>query len=89
MGFSFSKTSEVNLFMLQKEKLRLQGILPDGENYEPWKGRIREIVEDFRINDTLQVSNNVSNFAVWYRVEGVVKGARLSLPVKATNGTNF
>ena len=45
--------------MLQKEKLRLQGILPDGEDYEPWKGRIREIVEDFRINDTLQVSNNI------------------------------
>ena len=59
MGFSFPKTSEISLFMLQKEKLRLQGILPDGEDYEPSRGRIREIVEDFRMGDTLQISSSV------------------------------
>ena len=59
MGFSFPKTSEISLFMLQKEKLRLQGILPDGEDYEPSRGRIREIVEDFRMSDTLQISSSV------------------------------
>ena len=59
MGFSFPKTSDISLFMLQKEKLRLQGILPDGEDYEPSRGRIREIVEDFRMSDTLQISSSV------------------------------
>ena len=59
MGFSFPKTSDISLFMLQKEKLRLQGILPDGEDYEPSRGRIREIVEDFRMGDTLQISSSV------------------------------
>ena len=59
MGFSFPKTSEISLFMLQREKLRLQSILPDGEDYDPSRGRIREIVEDFRMSDTLQISSSV------------------------------
>ena len=45
--------------MLQREKLRLQSIIPDGEDYDPSKGRIREIVEDFRMSDTLQISSSV------------------------------
>lgn len=37
-------------------EIRLEDILPDGEDYEPWKERIREIVGDFRISHNFQVS---------------------------------
>lgn len=57
--YSIPKTSEINLFMSGETLVKLQDVLPVGEDYEPWKGRIREIAEDFGITDTFQVSDIV------------------------------